>query len=45
MPVIIHYRCPECGIEVRAEEGAPYRACSCVSEYEATVENPQEPAE
>jgi hypothetical protein len=37
-PVIIRYRCPTCGIEVRAEEGAPYKACACVEPYEAEPE-------
>jgi len=41
-PLIIRYRCPECGIEVRAEEGQPYRVCICVSTYEATPETPPE---
>ena len=45
MPIIIHYRCPECGIEVRAEEGEAHRACLCVGEYEAVIENPPEPSE
>jgi hypothetical protein len=36
--VIIRYRCPTCGIEVRAEEGQPFKACACVEPYEQEPE-------